>query len=134
GVAPASRAAGAAQGRAVEVRPRVRQALARTEPERHRAREEERRGLVLFLDIAGYTKLSEQLEPKRLNHLVQTYFSSFLEIIQLHHGDISETAGDGLMVIFQSDRGAADHALSATRAAFAIRQRTAALTEEYGGA
>src|SRR5439155_1338745 len=78
-------------------------------------------------------ELLEQLKPKRLNHLVQTYFSSFLEIIQLHHGDISETAGDGLMVIFQSDRGAADHALSATRAAFAIRQRTAALNEEYGG-
>src|SRR2546428_10513043 len=88
---------------------------------------------VLFLDIASYTQLSEQLEPKRLNQLVQPYFSSSLEIIQLHHGDISETAGDGLMVIFQSDRGAADHALSATRAAFAIRQRTAALNEEYGG-
>ena len=88
---------------------------------------------VLFLDIAGYTRLSEQLEPKRLNQLVQTYFSSFLEIIQSHHGDISETAGDGLMVIFQSDRGPSDHALSATRAAFAIRQRTTALNEEYGG-
>ena len=37
---------------------------------------------VLFLDIAGYTKLSEQLEPRRLNQLVQTYFSSFLELIQ----------------------------------------------------
>jgi class 3 adenylate cyclase len=88
---------------------------------------------VLFLDIAGYTKLSEQLEPKRLNQLVQTYFSSFLEIIHGHHGDVSETAGDGLMVIFQSERGVGDHALSATRAAFAIRQRTAALNEEYGG-
>jgi class 3 adenylate cyclase/HAMP domain-containing protein len=88
---------------------------------------------VLFLDIAGYTKLSEQLEPKRMNQLVQTYFSSFLEIIQTHHGDISETAGDGLMVIFQSDRSAVDHALNATRAAFAIRQRTAVLNEEYGG-
>jgi class 3 adenylate cyclase/HAMP domain-containing protein len=88
---------------------------------------------VLFLDIAGYTKLSEQLEAHRLNQLVQTYFSSFLEIIQSHHGDINETAGDGLMVIFQSDRGGADHALNATRAAFAIRQRTARLNEEYGG-
>src|SRR5438046_5684618 len=88
---------------------------------------------VLFLDIAGYTKLSEQLEPKKLNQLVQLYFSSFLEIIQAHHGDISETAGDGLMVIFQSERATADHALSATRAAFAIRQRTAALHERYAG-
>ena len=88
---------------------------------------------VLFLDIAGYTKLSEQLEPRRLNQLVQTYFSSFLEIIQRHHGDINETAGDGLMVIFQAQPTAADHALNATRAAFAIRQRTEQLNEEYGG-
>jgi len=88
---------------------------------------------VVFLDIAGYTKLSEQLEPKRLNQLVQTYFSSFLEIIQSHHGDVNETAGDGLMVIFQSERSSTDHALNATRAAFAIHQRTLALNEEYGG-
>jgi len=88
---------------------------------------------VVFLDIAGYTKLSEQLEAKRLNQLVQTYFSSFLEIIQSHHGDVNETAGDGLMVIFQSERSATDHALNATRAAFAIHQRTGVLNEEYGG-
>jgi len=93
---------------------------------------------VLFLDIAGYTRLSEQLEAKRLNQLVQTYFSSFLEIIRRHHGDVNETAGDGLMVIFQKQPrgpggGDEDHALNATRAAFAIRQRTAALNEEYAG-
>jgi class 3 adenylate cyclase/HAMP domain-containing protein len=93
---------------------------------------------VLFLDIAGYTRLSEQLEPKRLNQLVQTYFSSFLEIIRAHHGDVNETAGDGLMVIFQRSgrdpgRGEVDHALNATRAAFAIRQKTSELNEEYAG-
>jgi class 3 adenylate cyclase/HAMP domain-containing protein len=94
---------------------------------------------VLFLDIAGYTRLSEQLEPRRLNQLVQTYFGSFLEIIRAHHGDVNETAGDGLMVIFQrADRGEPgradeDHALNATRAAFAIRQKTLDLNEEYAG-
>lgn len=97
---------------------------------------------VLFLDIAGYTRLSEQLEARRLNQLVQTYFSTFLEIIRGHHGDVNETAGDGLMVIFQGQRrgetsgrvgGEEDHALNATRAAFAIRQKTGALNEEYAG-
>src|SRR5207244_3514645 len=88
---------------------------------------------VLFLDIAGYTKLSEQLEPRKLNQLVQTYFSSFLELIQRHHGDINETAGDGLMVIFQAQPTAADHALNVTRAGFAIRQRTEQHNEEHGG-
>jgi class 3 adenylate cyclase len=93
---------------------------------------------VLFLDIAGYTRLSERMEPSRLNALVQAYFSGFLEIIRAHHGDVNETAGDGLMVIFQrtrgDDRGVQDHALNATRAALAIRRRTAALNEEHAGA
>ena len=94
---------------------------------------------VLFLDIAGYTRLSEQLEAKRLNQLVQTYFCSFLEIIRAHHGDVNETAGDGLMVIFQRSNRAEpgrpdeDHALNATRAAFAIQARTLELNEEYAG-
>ena len=93
---------------------------------------------VLFLDIAGYTRLSETIDAKRLNQLVQTYFSSFLEIIRAHHGDVNETAGDGLMVIFQGKRRGEggeerDHALNATRAAFAIRQKAAALNDEYAG-
>jgi len=94
---------------------------------------------VLFLDIAGYTRLSEQLPAKRLNQLVQVYFSSFLEIIRAERGDVNETAGDGLMVIFQRssaarpERGDEDHALNATRAALAIRQRTLVLNEEHAG-
>src|SRR5262249_35394766 len=93
---------------------------------------------VLFLDITGYTRLSEQLEPKRLNQLVQTYFSSFLEIIHAQHGDVSETAGDGLLVLFQGTSraqsvGKEDHAWNAARAALGIRQRTVELNEEHAG-
>src|SRR5260370_30244187 len=93
---------------------------------------------VLFLDIAGYTRLSETVDAKRLNQLVQTYFSSFLEIIRHHHGDVNETTGDALMVIFQSKRpgesgGDEDHALNPTRAGSAIRPQTAALTQGHPG-
>jgi class 3 adenylate cyclase/HAMP domain-containing protein len=94
---------------------------------------QERDVSVLFLDIAGYTRLSEQMESKQLNRLIQSYFSSFLEIIHDHQGDVNETAGDGLMVIFQSERSAVDHALNATRSAFAIRRRVAELNEEFAG-
>ncbi|MGE5819874.1 MAG: adenylate/guanylate cyclase domain-containing protein [Deltaproteobacteria bacterium] len=88
---------------------------------------------VLFLDIAGYTRLSEQMEPRQLNRLVQRYFSSFLEIIHAQHGDVNETAGDGLMVIFQDDRSATEHALNATRSAFAIQHQVEELNEEFAG-
>lgn len=32
---------------------------------------------VLFLDISGYTRLSQHLAPERLNALVERYFSTF---------------------------------------------------------
>ena len=56
---------------------------------------------VLFLDISGYTRLSEQLPPETLNSLVERYFSTFLDRIHEAGGDINETAGDGFMAIFQ---------------------------------
>src|SRR5215467_6194822 len=36
---------------------------------------------VLFLDISGYTRLSERLAPESLNALVERYFSTFLDLI-----------------------------------------------------
>jgi class 3 adenylate cyclase len=88
---------------------------------------------VLFLDIAGYTRLSEQMDPKQLNRLVQSYFSAFLETIHGHGGDVNETAGDGLMVVFQSELGAAAHALNAARAALAIHRQVEDLNQQFAG-
>jgi class 3 adenylate cyclase len=88
---------------------------------------------VLFLDIEGYTRLSEQLPPPRLNRMIQDYFSAFLEIIRAHHGDVNETAGDGLMVIFQSEGSPTRHAQNAAGAAFRLLARVAQLNREFTG-
>src|SRR4029434_10998763 len=85
---------------------------------------------AIFLDIAGYTHLSEQMEAKQLNRLLQRYFSSFLDIIHNYQGDVNETAGDGLMVIFQNDRSSAEHALNAIRSALAIQRQVEELNQE----
>ncbi len=81
---------------------------------------------VVFLDIAGYTKMSEQLEPEKVNTVIQTYFSSFMDAIFENNGDINETAGDGLMIIFR-DKDPAKHALNAVQAAIDIQNRAQAI-------
>ncbi len=86
---------------------------------------------VLFLDVAGYTKISESLNQDQVNFIIEKYFSSFLDILYEHSGDINETAGDGLMVIFQGDPG--ETAMNAARAALAIRRRTNEINEELSG-
>jgi len=78
---------------------------------------------VLFLDIEGYARLSEELPRPTLNAVVERYFSLFLAPIRAEGGDINETAGDGLMIIFQGEESHA-HAAAAVRAALAIREQT----------
>jgi len=81
---------------------------------------------VLFVDISGYARLSETLLPAQVNALVERYFSSFLDCIHAHGGDINETAGDGLMSIF-ADPDPQGHARRAVQTALETLQRTAQL-------
>jgi class 3 adenylate cyclase len=83
---------------------------------------------ILFLDVAGYTRISETLTQEMVNFVIEKYFSSFLDVLHNHGGDINETAGDGLMVIFQGDPS--DHAVNAAKAALAIRDRTLEINKE----
>jgi class 3 adenylate cyclase len=84
---------------------------------------------VLFLDISGYTRLSEQLPPETLNGLVERYFSTFLDCIHEAGGDINETAGDGFMAIFQDD-DVHRHAIKAAETALALLAATDALNRD----
>lgn len=74
-----------------------------------------------------------EARPDIIHVLIQDYFSGFLEIIRANHGDINETAGDGLMVIFQSDEESKRHALNAARAAIQIQHKLADLNQEFTG-
>ncbi|MBI3029826.1 MAG: response regulator [Candidatus Rokubacteria bacterium] len=105
--------------------------LASVDPEL-RAAKRERDLSVLFVDISGYTGLSERLSPRTLTALVECYFSSFLDRIQEGGGDITEMGGDGFMAIFQ-DADVRAHALKATAAALALLQVTDALNRETNG-
>jgi class 3 adenylate cyclase len=89
----------------------------------------EREVSVLFLDIEGYTRLSHQLPAARVVELVERLFSSVVDPIHRSGGDINETAGDGLMIIFQEGEPAAN-AASALAAAVDIRQTAAAFAAD----
>lgn len=87
---------------------------------------------VLFLDIAGYTKMSENNSREKMNYLIETYFSEFLNIIVENKGDINETAGDGLMILFQ-DKIPKTHAINAVSAALGIHEKTQLINEKLKG-
>ena len=84
---------------------------------------------VLFVDIAGYTRLSERFDVARVNELVERYFGAFLDEILGRGGDVNETAGDGLMVIFRGP-DPRDHARAAVLAAQGVLRRAHAINAE----
>jgi len=84
---------------------------------------------VLFLDVAGYTRMSEKVEVERMNLFLEMYFSSFLDDIYQNNGDINETAGDGLMIIFQAEQGER-HAMNAVNTALSIQNKVKSINQD----
>jgi class 3 adenylate cyclase len=87
---------------------------------------------VLFVDLVGYTRLTERLDPGRVNELVERYLGAYLDEILRRGGDVNETAGDGLMAIFR-DADPRRHARQAVKCALGILRRTRELNETLHG-
>ena len=68
--------------------------LVEANPEAPELEKRERDVSVLFLDVSGYTRLSQRLTPEALNTLVERYFSTFLDRIQEAAGKSRPSTGD----------------------------------------
>jgi class 3 adenylate cyclase len=81
----------------------------------------ERRQLtVLFCDLVDSTRLSGQLDPEDLRHVVRAHQSACAEVIQRVDGHIAQYLGDGLLVYFGYPRAHEDDAQRAVRAGLGI--------------
>ncbi|MDD3120760.1 MAG: adenylate/guanylate cyclase domain-containing protein [Candidatus Gracilibacteria bacterium] len=58
---------------------------------------------VIFLDIVGFTSLSENIKPERALFLLNIYFDGIGEIIHKYGGYIDKFLGDGIMIIFDEE-------------------------------
>ena len=112
--------------------PRTVQDLIERAPEAPELDKREMDVTVLFVDLVGYTRLTERLDPGRVNELVERCFGVYLDEILRRGGDVNETAGDGLMAIFR-DADPRRHARQAVRCALGILRRTRELNETLDG-
>ena len=109
--------------------PQTVRTLVEKNPEATHLEKERKEVTVLFLDLENYTGLSEALSQEDVNAMIETLFSRFVDPIQRYHGEINETAGDGLMIIFQEDDARAN-AENAVRAAFDINRQVLMVRQE----
>jgi adenylate cyclase len=85
---------------------------------------------ILFTDINGFTRLSEQLPPRDVNIILNEYFSRMTDIIFKYDGTLDKYIGDGLMAVFGAPMGKEDDAGRAIRAAKEMIKKLKALMKE----
>lgn len=76
---------------------------------------------VLFADLAGFTALSESLQPEGVAELLEGYFTHSVEAIFAAGGTLDKFIGDCVMAFFGAPVPQADHALRAVQAAIRIQ-------------
>ncbi|TLY25180.1 MAG: adenylate/guanylate cyclase domain-containing protein [Nitrospirae bacterium] len=86
---------------------------------------------VFFSDVAGFTTISEKLDPEDLVFLLNEYLSSMTDIIRRYRGNVNKYLGDGIMAIFGAPRSEPTHASLACFAALEYQAALARLREGW---
>jgi adenylate cyclase len=96
---------------------------------------ERRRVTALFVDLVGFTDLSETLEPEELAEVLNAYLREMTAVAVSHGGALDNFIGDGLMVIFGAPIASdeASQAMAAVRTAVGMRARMNELAAELSG-
>lgn len=84
---------------------------------------------VLFADIRGFTRISENLSPPEVVEVLNLYLNSMEAQVFKHGGTLDKYTGDGMMVLFGAPLAQPDHAERAVRAALDMQRAAAEVSE-----
>jgi adenylate cyclase len=68
---------------------------------------------VMFCDLRGFTRMSEQLEPTHVREILEIYFEEASRIILDHEGTVLQFVGDEVLAVFGAPLPQADYAAAA---------------------
>ena len=84
---------------------------------------------VMFIDVCGFTTISEQAPPELVVNMLNTYFDTMVKGIIAQEGYVDKFMGDAIMAVFRGEY----HLDRAIDAALAIRQQIGKLPAMEGG-
>lgn len=91
---------------------------------------------VLFSDIRNFTTISENLKPRQVVEMLNTYLSRACEPILAQGGTVDKFIGDAVMAVFGAPVAYPDHARRALMAALGVAQQArefrAWMSEHFG--
>jgi adenylate cyclase len=100
-------------------------------PEKLQLGGERRRVTLFFSDLAGFTTISERLDPETVVGLLNDYLSAMTEIILDEEGTVDKFEGDAIMAFWGAPLDQPDQACRACRAALRQQAALAELNQRF---
>jgi class 3 adenylate cyclase/ribosomal protein L40E len=85
---------------------------------------------IMFVDMKGFTSLTEQLGPEGTFSLMNQVFEILIHKIHDYEGTVNELRGDGALALFGAPIALEDAPQRAMRSALAIRRETTKFSEK----
>jgi adenylate cyclase len=95
---------------------------------------EQVRATAVFVDLRGFTELTERLPAARVVELLNEFYSIVEAVCEAEEGVLTQFLGDGVVVVFGGPLAPVpDHARRAVRAAVALQRALATRNAADGG-
>ena len=85
---------------------------------------------ALFVDIRGFTPMSEKVQPEEVVEILNNYLNLTASSIFEFSGTLDKFIGDATMAIFNAPLDLEDHAFKAVQTAWAMKQGSLALQQK----
>jgi predicted ATPase/class 3 adenylate cyclase len=93
------------------------------------AKGQRRHVTILFVDLSGFTSLSEKMDSEELYSLIEQYIRILVNDVYKYEGTVDKLTGDGLMALFGAPIAHENNAERALRAAIEMREDVFRLSE-----
>lgn len=84
-----------------------------------------RMATVLFVDVVGFTPMTERHLPEEILTIIKPALRTFVDVVDRHGGKVANFGGDSVMALFGVPTGQPDDAVRAVRAALEIQTHVA---------
>lgn len=86
---------------------------------------------VVFCDIRGFTRMSEQLTPREVVTFINDYYGMMTQVVKRHNGTVNQFVGDEVFACFGAPLMTTQNELNAVMCAMEMMQVRQLLNEKY---
>ena len=101
------------------------------DPDSYSMQATNRQMTVMFCDMRGFTKMSEQMEPLQLQSLLNGVFSRLTGLIRANRGTIDKYMGDCVMAFWGAPVETPEHAHLAVKSAMEMANAVRGINDEH---